>query len=201
LNCLSDFIPDKERIVTIEDTTELRIKKEHVVYLETKLANLEGAGAYTIRDLVRNSLRMRPDRIVVGECRGGEALDMLQAMNTGHSGSMTTIHANSAADVVLRLEVLVQMAADLPVSSIHRQIASAIDLIVQLSRLHDGRRVISQVSEVLPANPRVTGVPTRDLFVLADEHGKGGLVATGRLPTFIEELITAGLVDMETFYL
>src|SRR5439155_22174698 len=122
LNCLSDFIPDKERIVTIEDTAELQLTKEHVVRMETKAANIEGAGAYSIRDLVKNSLRMRPDRIVVGECRGAEALDMLQAMNTGHDGSMTTVHANTSEDVVLRLEVLVQMAAALPIHSLHRQI-------------------------------------------------------------------------------
>ena len=140
LNCLSDFIPDQERIVTIEDTAELQLAKEHVVRMETKEANVEGTGEYTIRDLVRNALRMRPDRIVVGECRGPEALDMLQAMNTGHDGSLTTIHANSSAEVLLRLEVLVQMAADLPASSIHQQIGSAIDIIVQLKRLRDGRR-------------------------------------------------------------
>src|SRR5262249_1820379 len=147
LNCLSDFIPDKERIVTVEDTAELQLQKEHVVRMETKLANVEGAGAYTIRDLVRNALRMRPDRIVVGECRGPEALDMLQAMNTGHDGSMTTIHANTAGDVILRLEVLVQMAAELSMASIHRQIGSAIDLVVQLARLRDGRRVDSQITQ------------------------------------------------------
>ena len=135
LNVLASFIPDKERIVTIEDTTELRLHQDHVVTLETKPPNVEGAGEYTIRDLVKNALRMRPDRIIVGECRGAEALDMLQAMNTGHDGSMTTVHANSAREVIERLEVLVLMAADLPVASIHRQIASAIDLVVHISRL------------------------------------------------------------------
>src|SRR5438105_12933542 len=126
LNVLSSFIPYKERIVTIEDTTELRLHQEHVVTLESKLANVEGAGAYTIRDLVRNALRMRPDRIIVGEVRGGEALDMLQAMNTGHDGSMTTVHANSSEEVIKRLELLVLMGAEIPVASIHRQIASAL---------------------------------------------------------------------------
>ena len=140
LNVLSSFIPFKERIVTIEDTTELRLHQEHVVTLETKPPNIEGAGEYTIRDLVKNSLRMRPDRVIVGECRGGEALDMIQAMNTGHDGSMTTVHANSAREVIERLEVLVLMAADLPMTSIHRQLASAIDLIVHISRLPDGAR-------------------------------------------------------------
>ncbi|OUT63004.1 MAG: hypothetical protein CBB70_14975, partial [Planctomycetaceae bacterium TMED10] len=132
LNILSSFIPYKQRIVTIEDTTELRLHQEHVVTLESKPANVEGVGEYTIRDLVTNALRMRPDRILVGECRSGEALDMVQAMNTGHDGSMTTLHANSAHEVLERLEVLILMAADLPVVSIHRQVTSAIDLIVHI---------------------------------------------------------------------
>ena len=149
LNVLSSFIPYKERIVTIEDTTELRLHQEHVVTLETKPANVEGAGEYTIRDLVKNALRMRPDRIIVGECRGAEALDMIQAMNTGHDGSMTTVHANSAREVIERLEVLVLMAADLPVTSIHRQIASALDLIVHISRLAGRPRAVTQISEVV----------------------------------------------------
>ena len=140
LNVLSSFIPFKERIITIEDTTELRLHQEHVVTLETKPPNIEGAGEYTIRDLVRNALRMRPDRVLVGECRGPEALDMIQAMNTGHDGSMTTVHANSAREVIERLEVLVLMAAELPVSSIHRQVSSALDLIVHISRLPGGRQ-------------------------------------------------------------
>lgn len=166
LNCISDYIDDRERVVTIEDTAELRLKKEHVVRLETKQANIEGAGEYNIRDLVKNSLRMRPDRIVVGECRGGEALDMLQAMNTGHDGSLTTIHANSSRDVILRLEVLVQMAADLPIESIHRQIASAVDVIVQLQRLRNGRRVVSQITEVSDYDERERQIVTKDIFVL-----------------------------------
>ena len=140
LNVLSSFVPFKERIVTIEDTTELRLHQEHVVTLESKPANVEGAGDYTIRDLVKNALRMRPDRVIVGECRGGEALDMIQAMNTGHDGSMTTVHANSAGEVIERLEVLMLMAADLPMISIHRQIASALDMIVHINRLPAGPR-------------------------------------------------------------
>jgi len=167
LNCISDYIDDRERVVTIEDTAELRLKKDHVVRLETKQANIEGAGEYSIRDLVKNSLRMRPDRIVVGECRGGEALDMLQAMNTGHDGSLTTIHANSSRDVILRLEVLVQMAAELPIESIHRQIASAVDVIVQLERLRNGRRVVSQITEVSDYDEREKRILTKDIFVLA----------------------------------
>lgn len=201
LNCLSDFIPDKERIVTIEDTAELQLNKQHVVRLEVKQANIEGAGEFTIRDLVRNALRMRPDRIVVGECRGAESLDMLQAMNTGHDGSLTTIHANNAEDVVLRLEVLVQMAADLPIDSIHRQIGSAIDLIVQLRRMRNGRRCVSQVAEVVGVDPRTKRVRIRDLFWLEDEQqDNSDLAATGHLPTFMPELLERGLLDLEAFY-
>lgn len=200
LNCLSDFIPDKERIVTIEDTAELRLKKEHVVSLETKKANIEGAGAYTIRDLVINSLRMRPDRIIVGECRGPEALDMLQAMNTGHDGSMTTLHANTAEDVILRLEVLVQMASDLPNESVHRQIGSAVDLIVQLTRLRDGRRVVSEVTEVVGFDDETRKVRLKQLFLRDDSTAPGQLMPTGRLPTFIAEMITQDLIRIDSFY-
>ena len=200
LNCLSDFIPDKERIVTIEDTAELQLAKEHVVRMETKTANVEGRGEYTIRDLVKNSLRMRPDRIVVGECRAGEALDMLQAMNTGHDGSMTTIHANCSADVLLRLEVLVQMAADLPVASIHRQIASAVDLIVQVARLRDGSRRVIQISEIVDYDETMKQIRMKDLFLLNEEEQRPKLCATGCLPTFMEKLIEVGLLDLSTFY-
>jgi pilus assembly protein CpaF len=200
LNCLSDFIPDKERIVTIEDTAELQIKKEHVVRLETKPANVEGKGAYTIRDLVKNSLRMRPDRIVVGECRGAEALDMLQAMNSGHDGSMTTLHANNALDVVLRLEVLVQMAADLPVESIHRQIASAVDVVVQLHRLRNGRRCVTQITEYVEVDRERGGVRAKDIFLMEDEES-GLLAPTGQLPTFMGELIEKDMLDLKDFYL
>ncbi len=201
LNCLSDYIPDNERIVTIEDTAELRLQKMHVVRMESKQANIEGFGSYSIRDLVKNALRMRPDRIVVGECRGGEALDMLQAMNTGHDGSLTTIHANNAEDVVLRLEVLVQMAADLPIISIHRQIASAIDLIVQLRRFHSGRRCISQVTEVVGMNHHNDGIQLRDLFVLdEDARDDDPIRPTGHLPTFMPQLLQDGLLDLKAFY-
>ncbi|MEX0867734.1 MAG: ATPase, T2SS/T4P/T4SS family, partial [Pirellulales bacterium] len=166
LNVLSSFIPYKQRIVTIEDTSELRLHQEHVVTLESKQANVEGIGAYTIQDLVRNALRMRPDRILVGECRGSEALDMVQAMNTGHDGSMTTLHANSADQVMERLEVLILMAAELPMISIHRQIASAIDLIVHIDRLEGGRRVVTQISEVSGMNPETNRVTITDIFNL-----------------------------------
>ncbi|NND98966.1 MAG: CpaF family protein [Pirellulaceae bacterium] len=201
LNCLSDFIPDKERIVTVEDTAELQLKKQHVVSMESKQANIEGAGEYAIRDLVRNALRMRPDRIVVGECRGAEALDMLQAMNTGHDGSLTTIHANSADDVVLRLEVLVQMAAELPIDSIHRQVASAIDLIVQLHRMRNGRRAVTQISEVVGIDRMTQRVKTRDLYLIENEEDPNAeLTATGHLPTFMDDLIERKLLDLESFY-
>lgn len=201
LNCVSDFIPDKERIVTVEDTAELRINKQHVVQLETKSANIEGTGEYTIKDLVKNALRMRPDRIVVGECRSGEALDMLQAMNTGHDGSLTTIHANNSRDVVLRLEVLVQMASDLPISSIHRQIVSAVDLIVQLHRLRDGRRAVSQITEVVEYDDDKKEVKMRDLFVLDHSLAKAELRPTGVLPTFMDSLIQKGFLSLDSFYL
>ncbi|MFK7822336.1 MAG: ATPase, T2SS/T4P/T4SS family [Planctomycetaceae bacterium] len=196
LNCLADDIPDKERIITVEDTAELQLAKQHVARMETKSANIEGKGQYEIADLVRNSLRMRPDRIVVGECRGTEAMWMLQAMNTGHDGSLTTIHANTPEDVVLRLEVLVQSAADLPIESIHRQISSAIDLVVQLKRCNDGSRVISHVSEVLPPDARRHQVRMKNLFELSP----AGLVPTGRIPTFMENLLRGGHLNLDTFY-
>ena len=149
LNVLSGFIPDDERIVTIEDAAELRLQQDHIVRLETKAANLEGRHSVTIRDLVRNSLRMRPDRIIVGEVRGGEALDMLQAMNTGHDGSMTTIHANSPRDAISRMETLCLMAGmDLPLKVIREQIASAIDVVVQQSRIKGGARKVTSIAEV-----------------------------------------------------
>ncbi|HUT08894.1 MAG TPA: ATPase, T2SS/T4P/T4SS family [Thermoguttaceae bacterium] len=197
LNILSSFIPFKERIVTIEDTTELRLHQEHVVTLETKPANVEGAGEYTIRDLVKNSLRMRPDRVLVGECRGGEALDMIQAMNTGHDGSMTTVHANSAREVIERLEVLVLMAADLPMVSIHRQIASALNLIVHISRLPGGERVVTQVSEVARYDPDEKQIIVHDIFNYRDGVS---LRPTGYLPSFVDSLVTKELLEMEFLY-
>ena len=149
LNVLSSFIPEGERIVTIEDAVELQLQQDHVVRLESRPANIEGKGEIGIRDLVRNSLRMRPDRIVVGEVRGGESLDMLQAMNTGHDGSLSTVHANSPRDAIARLETLVLMAGmDLPLRAVREQIASAVDVIVQLSRLRDGTRRVTSVTEV-----------------------------------------------------
>jgi Flp pilus assembly CpaF family ATPase len=197
LNVLSSFIPHKERIVTIEDTTELQLHQDHVVTLESKQANVEGAGAYTIRDLVRNALRMRPDRIIVGECRAGEAIDMLQAMNTGHDGSMTTIHANNSEEVIKRLEVLVLMAVELPVLSIHRQIASALDVIVQITRQPGGKRVVTQVSEVAGIDPDSKQLIITDIYNYRDRET---LLPTGYLPTFVESLIQKNLLQLEFLY-
>jgi len=197
LNVLSSFIPYKERIVTIEDTVELRLHQDHVVTLEAKPPNVEGAGAYTIRDLVKNALRMRPDRIIVGECRGPEALDMIQAMNTGHDGSMTTVHANSAREVIERLEVLVLMAADLPVASIHRQLVSAIDVIVHISRLPGGRRVVTQIAEVTRYDPDEKQVVVLDIF---NYRNGVSLQPTGYLPSFVDSLVEKDLLDLEFLY-
>jgi len=197
LNVLSSFIPHRDRIVTIEDTTELQLHQDHVVTLEAKPANVEGAGAYTIRDLVKNALRMRPDRIIVGECRSGEALDMLQAMNTGHDGSMTTVHANSTEDVLKRLEVLVLMAVDLPVVSIQRQIASAVDIIVQIDRKPGGRRVVTQVSEVVGYDPDRNDLVVHDIFNFRDTEK---LLPTGYMPSFVDSLIEKNLLKLEFLY-
>ncbi len=197
LNILSSFIPGDERIVTIEDAAELQLRQEHVVTLETRPANVEGRGAVHIRELVINSLRMRPDRIVVGECRGGEALDMLQAMNTGHDGSLTTAHANSPHDCLSRLETMVLMAgADLPSRAIREQIASAVNVIVQQSRMRDGTRKVVNITEVLGFDG--DSVQVQDIFVYkqsgVDEDGRvlGRHVATGTVPTFMEHLRASG---------
>jgi Flp pilus assembly CpaF family ATPase len=197
LNVLSSFIPFKERIVTIEDTTELRLHQDHVVTLETKPANIEGAGEYTIRDLVKNALRMRPDRVIVGECRGAEALDMIQAMNTGHDGSMTTVHANSAREVIERLEVLVLMAADLPVASIHRQLSSALDAIVHISRMPGGARKITQIAEVVRYDPDEKTIVLNDIFNFRNGET---LLPTGYLPSFIDSLVEKELLELEFLY-
>ena len=200
LNVLSSSIPSVERIVTIEDAAELQLHQPHVVALETKHANMEGKGAFTIRDLVRNALRMRPDRIVVGECRGGEALDMLQAMNTGHDGSLTTIHANSPVEALARLETLVLMAGvDLPSHAIREQIARSIHVIVQQTRLTDGTRKITHISEIDELDPDGR-FEVRDIFefeqsgVTADGHVVGDFEATGYLPSFLDEILARGLV-------
>ena len=197
LNVLSGFIPEEERIVTIEDAAELQLRQDHVVRLETKLANVEGHGVVSVRELVRNSLRMRPDRIVIGECRGGEALDMLQAMNTGHDGSLTTIHANSPRDALSRLETLVLMAGmDLPLKIVRQQISSAVDVIVQMSRLRDGTRKLTAITEVAGMEGDV--VVLSDLFKFnqtgVDAEGKilGQVKPTGIRPLFGPRLEAAG---------
>jgi pilus assembly protein CpaF len=172
LGVLSSFIPKDERIITIEDAAELRLAQPHVIRLEARPPNVEGRGGVTVRDLVRNALRMRPDRILVGECRGGEALDMLQAMNTGHEGSMSTAHANSPQDLMARLETMALMSdVDLPVDHVRAQIAATIDLVVHMARLADGRRVISRVSQVDQVDDGRATV--RDLFTFRREHSPG----------------------------
>ena len=198
LNVLSSFLPHHERIITIEDAAELKLNQEHVVSMETRPPNIEGRGEVTIRDLVRNALRMRPDRIVVGEVRGGEALDMLQAINTGHDGSLTTGHANSPRDMLSRLETMVLMAGmDLPVKAIREQISSAIDLIVHQNRLRDGSRKITHITEVLGMEGDV--VVLQDIFIYEqtglDTRGKvaGRHRATGIRPRFLQRLTAEGI--------
>ena len=188
LNVLSGFVPENERIITIEDTAELQLQQPHVVRLESRPANIEGAGEVSIRDLVRNALRMRPNRIIVGECRGAEALDMLQAMNTGHEGSLTTVHANSPRDALRRLETMVLMAGyDLPIRAVREQVASAIDVIVQLERLPDGRRIVSEVTEVQGLEGDT--VLLQALFAARDGH----VEATGLRPRFLDRIADEGI--------
>ncbi len=199
LNVLSSFIPADERIVTIEDAAELQLHQEHVLRLESRPSNIEGKGEVSVRDLVRNSLRMRPDRIVVGEVRDASALDMLQAMNTGHDGSICTVHANTPRDALSRVETMVMMAGmDLPMRAVREQIASAVDLIVQQARLKDGSRRITHITEV----ERMEGdvVTLQDIFVYdysagwdADGKNLGRLKATGLRPRFMEKLTDNGV--------
>jgi pilus assembly protein CpaF len=208
LNALSGFIPDRERIITIEDAAELRLQQRHVIPLEARPANIEGKGEIRIRELVRNALRMRPDRIVVGEVRGAETLDMLQAMNTGHEGSLTTIHANSPRDALSRLEMLVLTAGvDLPLRAIREQISSAFDLVIQLTRLIDGSRRISHVTEVLRMESEL--ITLQDLFVArpaATQTGTPGvallepLAATGLIPHFGDKLASSGVALQTDFF-
>ena len=205
LNVVSSFIPQGERIVTIEDAAELKLPQEHVVSLEARPPNIEGKGAIAIRDLVKNALRMRPDRIVIGECRGGEALDMLQAMNTGHDGSLTTAHANSPRDVLSRLETMVLMSGmDLPIRAIREQVSSAVNIIVQESRLSDGSRRIVAVTEVTGMEGEV--ITLQDIFVFKQtgigQDGKvqGAFTATGNIPSFVSQLEAKGMrLDMKIF--
>ncbi len=199
LNVLSSFLPDDERIVTIEDAAELQLHQEHVIRLESRPPNIEGKGQVTIRDLVRNSLRMRPDRIVVGEVRGGEALDMLQAMNTGHDGSLSTVHANSPRDVLSRLETMVLMAGmELPIRAIREQISSAINIIIHQARLRDGSRRITHITEIQGMEENI--ITLQDIFLFDfgmgvedDGRFKGIIKSTGIRPRFVETLNNLGI--------
>ena len=202
---LSSFIPESDRIVTIEDAAELQLQQQHVVTLESRPANIEGKGQIMIRDLVRNALRMRPDRIIVGEVRSGEALDMLQAMNTGHDGSLTTAHANSPRDVLARLETMVLMAGlDLPVRAIREQISSAIDLVLQQSRIRDGSRKVTYITEVQHMEDNI--ITTQDIFRYVqtgiDEKGKsvGQFVSTGLKPSFMDKFELNGVELPDDFF-
>jgi pilus assembly protein CpaF len=198
LNVLSNFIPNSDRIITIEDSAELQLQQEHVIRLETRPANVEGAGAVTQRDLVRNALRMRPDRIVVGEVRGAEVLDMLQAMNTGHDGSLSTIHANSSRDALSRVETMMLMSGiSLPVRAMRDYVASALDMIVQVARLSDGTRKVVRVTEVVGMEEDV--ITSQDIFLFeqegvdADGRVLGHHRATGIRPKFSERLLRSGI--------
>ena len=205
LNLLSGYIPENERIVTVEDAAELRLQQPHVVRLEARPPNIEGKGAVTIRDLVKNCLRMRPDRIIVGECRGGEALDMLQAMNTGHDGSLTTVHANSPRDVISRLETMVLMSGmELPSRAIREQIQSAVDIIIHESRMSDGSRKVTAITEV--TGMEGNQIVMQDIFTFnqtgIDANGKivGRMKPTGAIPTWIDQVKARGIeVDMKMF--
>jgi pilus assembly protein CpaF len=188
LNVLSNFIPQNERIVTIEDSAELQLSQDHVVRLESRPANLEGKGHISIRDLMINSLRMRPDRIIIGECRGGETLDMLQAMNTGHDGSLTTTHANSPRDTLSRLETMCLFSGiELPPRAVREQIARAIHLIIQQNRLSNGKRTVTQITEIQGMEGDT--IVLQDLFLF---DGSRGLVRRPFRPTFMNELAKAG---------
>jgi pilus assembly protein CpaF len=204
MNVLSSFIPHDERIITIEDAAELQLEQPHVVRLESRPPNIEGVGEISIRDLVRNSLRMRPDRIIVGEVRDAAALDMLQAMNTGHDGSLSTVHANSPRDALSRIETMVMMAGlDLPVSVIRDQIASAIDLVIHEARLRDGSRHIMEISEIVGVEGSIISMQT--IFAFEHDHHPGPmphgrLLATGIVPSCIEDLLDRGVdVDLSLF--
>jgi pilus assembly protein CpaF len=198
LNTLSSFIPHDERIVTIEDAAELQLQQDHVVRLETRPPNIEGKGAVATRDLVRNALRMRPERIIIGECRGGETLDMLQAMNTGHAGSMTTLHANTPRDAQARLETMIMMAGmELPMKAMRQQISSAVDLIIQANRLQGGPRKITSITEVM--NMEQDMIIMQDVFRYKqtgiDQNGRafGQFEATGVRPSFVNRLEASGI--------
>jgi pilus assembly protein CpaF len=198
LNVLSEAIPDSERIVTIEDSAELQLHQRHILRLESRPPNIEGEGEVTIRDLLRNSLRMRPDRIIVGEVRGAEALDMLQAMNTGHDGSLSTVHANSPRDALGRLETMVMMSGfEIPLRAVRQQISSALDLVVQIERLEDGNRKLTSIAEVQRMEADV--ITMQELFTWKLEHvtgeniSIGSLVGTGLRPTFLSKFEKRGV--------
>ena len=204
LNAVSAWVDPRERVITIEDAAELKLKGAHVVRLETRSANVEGIGAVASRDLLRNALRMRPDRIIVGECRGAEAVDMMQAMNTGHEGSMTTLHANSARDTITRLESMLAMGGfDVPVRVLREYIASAIHLVVHLTRLPDGRRVVNEVVEVRGAEGetvRIEPIHRYRLETIRDGKAEGRFEATGTVPYFLENLKSRGFpLDAKLF--
>ncbi len=198
LNTLSAYCRPSERIVTIEESAELKLPQPHVVSLEGRPANVEGRGAYTTRDLVRNTLRMRPDRIIVGEVRGPEALDMLQAMNTGHDGSLSTVHSNDPFDAMKRLETLVLMAVDMPVRAIREQIVTALDMVVQVARFHSGRRRITHISEITQIDQETEEILVEDIFTLRSEDQEA-LRHTGYIPTFTQELVAKKFVDVGAF--
>ena len=210
LNALAMFVPEDERIVTIEDTSELRLTNRNLVTLEARRANVDGRGEISIRDLVKNALRMRPDRIVVGECRGGETLDMLQAMNTGHSGSMTTAHANSPQDLILRLETMVlQSGQDLPLHAIRQQISAAIDLVVQVRKTPSlapdapslaRQRTIVEIAELGDFDPDTGQIPVNPIFELASDGSQLRHTISGYIPSFFEEMSERGLIQIESFF-
>jgi len=198
LNTLSAFIPGDERLVTIEDAAELQLQQDHIVRMETRAPNIEGKGAITCRDLVKNALRMRPDRIIVGECRGSEALDMLQAMNTGHAGSMTTLHSNTPRDALARLETMIMMAGtELPIKAMRQQVSSAVDLIIQISRLQGGPRKMVSITEVMNMEQDI--IIMQEVFRFkqlgVDQNGRafGQFEATGVRPTFVQRLEQKGI--------
>jgi len=203
LNVLSGFIPPHERIITIEDSAELQLFQEHVVRVETRQANVEGKGRYTIRDLVQNALRQRPDRIIVGEVRGAEALDMLQAMNTGHDGSLTTIHANGPEDAMKRLEGLVLEGVDMPIRAIREQVVTALDVICHLTRFADGRREVTAISEVAGLDRDEGTIVVEDIFVRPaggpKGRARGELMHTGYIPMFAQDLLHKGLLTVDAF--
>ena len=210
LNAMAMFVPDDERIVTIEDTSELRLMNRNLVTLESRRANMDGRGEISIRDLVKNALRMRPDRIVVGECRGGETLDMLQAMNTGHSGSMTTAHANSPEDLILRLETMVlQSGEELPIHAIRQQISAAIDIIIQVRKTasmepgaprHATQRTIVEIAELGQFDPDTGEIPVNPIFEVTENDGKLRFTIAGYIPSFFEEMTLHNLIDIESFF-